>query len=260
MQQQLRTKNFNSFRRQLSLYGFKRLNKSFKNPMFFHPFFRQGRRELLDKIGRAKQAGMKSKLIINPKLIKSNQSLIEKANIKNEGETEQVTVLLKHLQSLDKFVGWGIVKFLKDLVPLLDKTFPEIKEKLSKDIDETQKVLYHTHFVKPFQIVNKKEILIKLINGILSEIESYLRDISMSPEEKEFEKDLLQLNDLSYSFGKTRSNQITPNKDSLFIEENTSQQMQMIIQHPFLDMDINKQTIVSPLRKGTWSKIDFDFN
>lgn len=95
MQQHLRTKNFNSFRRQLSLYGFKRDNDNSKNPTFSHPLFRQRKRNLLDKIGRAKQARMKSKLIVNSKLIKINQNLIEKTNNKRSGETKPMEDVLE---------------------------------------------------------------------------------------------------------------------------------------------------------------------
>ena len=258
MNQHLRTKNFNSFRRQLSLYGFKRLNVSFKNPMFFHPLFRKGRRELLDKIGRAKQAGMKSKLIVDPKLIQNNQNLIEKTSIKSSSETKPMADLLEHIKSLDKFVGWGIVKFMKDLVPLLDRTFPEIKEKLSQDIDEAQKIMYQTHFIKPFQIVNKKEILIKLINGILLEIEQYLRVSNQSPEEKEFNQNLSELNEMSNSFGKTNSEQFTPKKEPIFVEERIPLQLPIIARHSFENLELYDDSKENLLRKTSWSKIYSD--
>lgn len=147
---------------------------------------------------------------------------------------------------------------MKDLVPLLDRTFPEIKEKLSQEIDETQKVMYHTHFVKPFQIVNKKEILIKLINGILSEIEKYLNEICQSKEEKEFNQNLSELNEIGLSFGKTCSEQFTPKKDSLFVEERIPLTMPIIAKQLFGDKELYPENQVSPLRKTAWLDIDFD--
>lgn len=209
MQLRLKTKNFNSFRRQLSLYGFTREKHHSKKPVFSHPFFKQDRRELLCKVVRAKQNGMKSRFIVNSTLFEACQSQITQISSNPQNNTIQPMMeFLEHIKSLDQYFGIGILKFSRVLVSLLNKAFPKVGRELEDDITNAEKILFKNDILKPGKSVNKKEILILLINGFLSAIKC---DLKKGVQEK-FVKEETE----SVNFRKSSS---VSKENSIFMDE-----------------------------------------
>ena len=235
MHSHLKTSNFNSFRRQLSLYGFNREKHSSKKPVFLHPLFRQGERELLNQIGRAKQTKMRSRFVVNSVLIKSCEIQLTKISkdYKADALTESKMEFIEHIKSLDKYVGIGIVKFMKNLIRLLNKAFPGIEQQMIKEIVEAQEILYQTHFIKPAEIVNKKEILIVLINGILTAIHKDLKEESQNTEEDMSNGNFSTFSANNISFDRICLDDLGHKQTPRFVEDNPSKLLSPVLEHQF---------------------------
>lgn len=258
----LKTMNFNSFRRQLSLYGFNREKHTSKKPTFSHPLFRQDREELLDQIVRAKQNGMKSKFTVSSAMLASCQSQIDRISSRSQdkAQTQQMTRFFDHINSLNQFFGIGLIKFTKVLISLLNEVFPEIAKRQEDNIINAQKLLYQTHLVSPAKTVNKKEILIILINGLLSSIEKELKDKSRNTKEKEFDEKLSQLSDSNFTFGRVSTDDSFNNKQSLFMGTQARLMMSPIIKHEVQMFELDEPVKHENEDRETTSWLDLDFN
>ena len=168
----LRASSFYSFRRQLSLYGFKRGGDSCKKPVFSHPFFIKGHSELLVEFTRKKQYNAKSKVALDLPLIQSCLSQLKKVSTVNGSreKREDGQELLQFINSFDRYIGIGLPFFLKELVSRLNHTFPEIASCFKDEFDKTSTALGETQFMRVEDMVNKKEILVRLVNRIIAEV------------------------------------------------------------------------------------------
>lgn len=262
MHSHLKTSNFNSFRRQLSLYGFNREKHSSKKPVFSHFFFKQGERELLNQIGRAKQTKMRSRFVVNSVLIKSCEIQLTKISkyFKDGGLTEPKMEFIEHIKSLDKYVGIGIIKFMKNLIRLLNRAFPGIEQQMSKEINEAQEILYHTHFIKASEIVNKKEIIIVLINGILIAIDKNLKEESQNIEEDMPDGKFSTFSAINLSFGEIHPDDLGYKQTPRFVEDNPSQLLFPVLEHQVLTFDHLRPLPNDSLRKQSLFWLDIDLN
>ena len=245
----LKTNNFNSFRRQLSLYGFKREKHISKKPLYFHPLFRQDREELLGLIGRAKQSNMKSKFEINYELISSIHLQIVINRQEDNAQLSSRKEFLEYIKDLDKYMGIGIIKFTKELILLLNKAFPGIARKLETKIFDTEQILYRPHFIKPAKIVNKKELLISLINTLLLTIKKEIRrnnkDLDTDKQNDEFKQSDCKIIHLS----KYRSNDTNKVGWTLCNKKNASQEIKNIKRQSFSTNNSEKSYSTGALRK-----------
>lgn len=220
----------------MSLYGFKREKNSFKKPVFSHIFFRKGRRDLLSKIGRARQSGMKSKVVVNSMLIESCVIQIKEisADLQVNGFDRLKMVLFEHIKTLDLYVGRGIIKFMKNLLQLLNKAFSEVERELSNEINKTRKIMLEDDFIKSSDMVNKKEILITLINSILTEIDKELFKTKQSLTEKVSVGNSSVLNGIRSSFISICYDNIALDKRSPFVEAQMPLLMSPTIEYPVI--------------------------
>lgn len=217
-----KAKTFNAFRRQLSLYGFKRDGARFEQPFFSHPFFVRGREELLKEITRRRQAGAQSKLSLDLRLLQTCQNRLERitATEEEEAHKEEVKELLLYIKGLSRYKGVGLPFFLKGVTLRLTKIFPEVHQKLERDISNTSTIMGRTQFLREEETVNKKEVIVALMNRMLAEVHKELMTREVDPVYFDFNKDLDDLGELSCTFKRPTSGPI--DKAPLSVEKRFS--------------------------------------
>ena len=207
MADHMRAKSFYAFRRQLSLYGFKREGKHCSQPCFSHPFFVKGREELLKDIVRQKQYKTKSKLSLDITMLNACQSQFQRVYTTEDGEKHRTKVveLFKFIKGLEKYIGIGLPFFLKELTSHLKNTFSDVATSLNKEFTDASATLNQTQFIKEEDMVNKKELTVGLVNRILAEVYGELLKKEVSPVYLAFNNDLDELDDNSPTLWRTGS-------------------------------------------------------
>ena len=144
MKGKMKAKNFYSFRRQLSIYGFKREGERGQQSYFSHPYFVEGENDSLKDIVRHKQSGMKSKLSLDIKLLNTCRSLFQRVFMEENGKEykEHVMQLFNFIKCLKNYIGIGLPFFLKELTQKLNGTFPGIVQVFDAEIRETSEIYF----------------------------------------------------------------------------------------------------------------------
>ena len=219
-----KSKGFEAFRRQLALYGFKREKNTNKQPIFQHPFLIRDREDLIHKIERSKQIIIKTAVSINRILIDSCRLKISKNkdDSKERNLSKLRLMFLDSLEHTNKYFGKGIANFLDRIILMLNNTFPRIRNRLSFDIQNAKQTIHRTRLYKQTPNLSTRELLIKLINSFLSEIDKELTEASINQRVTEFDKSLMKLDEIPLSFCRTISERKNKNSETLFDRETSS--------------------------------------
>ena len=225
MESHMRAKTFYAFRRQLSLYGFKREGETYKQPYFSHPFFLRDRKSLLKHIIRKKQYKAKSRAETDIVLMELCQNQFQRVCVteKDREQYEGSKEFFGLIRGLDKYKGIGLLNFLKELIRHLSRVFPEVEQELRPSMGEAKRVLGLTQFTTEEEAVNKKEILISLVNDILMEIHKDLSQRSVNPLYLEFNNGLHELNGTNTTFGSTSLDRNGRRQNPMFVEAQPAQ-------------------------------------
>ena len=221
MGEHCRSKRFDTIRRHLSLYNFKREKNSNRNPVFQHPYFRRGEFDLLQKIQRSKQPRKNQDVKLRQDLLDSCFKKITKeencfksenynVNSENDSEEDQENHVSKRdclrlIYDLESYKGKGIAAFFRKFIPQIKKVFPQVFNKISNEINNTDNIICQTNSLEQPLDANSKEHLIKLINTILFEINNLSIKKETGSRLEDFNNSLSPLDMSHLSFNKERN-------------------------------------------------------
>lgn len=138
------SEKFNSFRRQLNLYGFTRLQSPWKTPIFAHKAFKRENPENFHLIKREIQYNPSQKKNIDYECLErvrkkiGNELLYSKLPFE---ETIQDYELIKFVQSFRNIYGRNIKAFIQKLINDINNNHCNLSEKFSKEICELKNIL-----------------------------------------------------------------------------------------------------------------------
>lgn len=216
--------SFQSFKRQLSLYGFVRHGKQHKLPQFSHKNFIRNAKSNIYLIKREKQYKPVKAIRLDTEKLKyilHKLHLLKTMRSKLNTELTKEIGLLESLYKFEKLIGRSVITFVLKFLDKLTRIYPDVSKKHIDEIHNTIELLKSKKSKSADIKLNQKEISITLINTLLTTLYLEYNEGKYGIEFREqlnFNNCLLQLERCRFSLEKRK--RIKKNKQQpIFTEQ-----------------------------------------
>lgn len=231
-----KSSSYQSFKRQLSLYGFTRIGKQHKIPCFVHPCFKKNEKELMSSIKREKQYKIVKAIKMNTKKLEyilHRLRIIRTLKGRPDLKIQKELDLLESLYRFRKLFGRSIMVFVLRFLDGLTRLYPNVIDEHMEEVFSTIRLLKEKTIKSARTELNQREISTKLINKLLDTLYAHYSSCDYGAEFKEqlkFNNSLIEFERDFFNFEKQKP--VKKEKKTIFTDSNTISEDMIFFENP----------------------------